>query len=303
VLVINLLKGKKLDRFGGHDGAVTCLAMSVAGDFAVSGDDEGDVIYWEIPTRKIRRRLRDHESRVLTVAICPNGDFAVSGDREGGTRLWHLGSGDDDPLADSDWPEKITAVAFSSDNKLVAAGGSRGRVAVWSVKKGTALQRFRLKSPPICSLQFGPKNDTLIAATKPEELITPVPPIVWRLALTNGRAHECFRPAEAPRSIPYYTTLDQGGRRLIVVGRALGDDEFFKGTSILEIWSLATGKRVLASNDLKGDIECLAVAPNNGRVMASLSRRQLQVFAMPDREGAAAPPAPMPAGCADQGSR
>jgi WD40 repeat protein len=282
VLVINLLKGKKLDRFGGHDGVVTCVAMSFTGDLAVSGDNLGEVMYWEIPTRKRRRLLRDHRSPVTAVAISSNGDFAASGDRDGSTRLWHLKSGQDDPLADSDWPEKVTTIAFSSDSTLLASASSRGRVVVWSVKKGTATQRFRLHSPAVTSLQFGPRNETLIAATKPENTSAAVLPMVWQLDLRNGRAYECLRPAEKPRSCPYYATLDQGGRRLITIGSAIGDAEFFKGLNVVEIWNIATGEQLHASADLKGDVECVAIAPNNSRLVASLAKRQLQVFAMPD---------------------
>jgi WD domain, G-beta repeat len=286
VLVVNMLKGKKLDRFGGHEGVVTSIAMSITGDCAISGDNEGDVIYWEIATRKRRRLLRDHESTITAVAIAPTSEWAVSGDREGSTRLWKLITGEEEALADSDWPEKITAVAFSTDSTLVASASNRGRVVVWSVKKGTAIHRYRLNSPAICSLQFGPKNEMLIAVSKPEESVTPVLPVVWRLDLRNGRFNECMRAVDTPRSYAYLATLDHGGRRLVCIGRAVGDKEYFRGLNVAEIWSIATGQRVHISGDLKSDVECLSIAPNNQRLVASLAKRQLQVFAMPDREGA-----------------
>jgi WD40 repeat protein len=220
----------------------------------------------------------------MGVAISPSGEWAASCDREGSTRLWHLQSGEDEPLADSDWPEKITAVAFSTDSTLMAAGSSKGRVAIWSVKKGTAIQRVRLNSPAITSLQFGPKGESLIAACKPEQTSTAVLPTVWRIDLKTGQYHEFLRASESPRSFPYLATLDHGGKRLITIGKAIGDAEFFKGLSVIEIWSLATGQRLHASADFKGDVERIAIAPNNGRLVASLTKRQLQVFALPDRD-------------------
>lgn len=293
VLVINMFKGKKLDRYGGHDGVVTCLAMSATGDCVVSGDDEGDVNYWEIPTRRRRRLLRDHEAAVTAVTISPSGEWAASCDREGSTRLWHLQSGEEEPLADSDWPEKVTALTFSTDNAYLAAGSSKGRVVIWKVKKGTALQRIRLNSPAIASLQFAAKGETLIAACKPEQATsTAVLPTVWRIETKTGKYHECMRPAEAPRSFPYLSTLDPGGRRLICLGKAIGDTEFFKGLTVIEIWSLATGQRLHVSGDFKGDVNCIAIAPNNGRLVASLAKRQLQVFAMPDRDPNVVAPEP-----------
>jgi len=277
VLVLNMKKGKKLDRFGGHDGVVTRVAMSPQGDVAVSGDIEGDVVSWEVDTRKRRRRFQEHESPITALTISRDGEFVASGDRDGAVRLWHLSSGFETVLSHADWGERITALTFSSDGSRLLAGSNKGRVVVWSLKNGDVIQRLRLAQQNVSSLQFSAGADTILAAVAPGDALMPVHAKVWRMDVLSGDMNECFKPADVPRSLLYYTTLDHGGKRLLCVGKV-------EAANVLEIWSLSTGQRLHAFVDLHGAVACLAVAPNNMRVMAALKKRQLKVFAIPERE-------------------
>jgi WD40 repeat protein len=94
---------------------------------------------------------------VYACDLCPtDADLAVSGGGDDRALLWRLSTGDvvhtlggtSRPLA---WPlpirgsplrlfpghtDSVSAVTFSSDGRLVAAGGMDGRVHVWDVQSG-----------------------------------------------------------------------------------------------------------------------------------------------------------------------
>ena len=278
VIVFNMLKGKRFARFYEHDESVTCIAISSDGEFALSGDAAGDIVYWVVGESRTKRRLLEHEDAITALAFSAAADYAASGDRKGGIRLWKLASSKDRALADCDWGEKITDVAFSPDGNLLLAAGGKGHLNVWSVKSGDRKKRFHLDNQPIACARFSAKADQIFAAIRPSKGEQGIHPTVWRLNVETGEAQECFSPTDPPTAIPQQTLLDQVGKRLIIAGTSAND-----GADCLEIWSLATARRLHAFTDVKGAVESFAVTPNCTRLLASLVGRRLQVFAMPSR--------------------
>ena len=69
--------------------------------------------------------------------------------------------------------------------------------------------------------------------------------------------------------IPSCAITDQVGGRLILGGH-----------NILGVWSLESGVCVHEFTNFKGTVLGLAASPDNTRLMASMSDRQIQIFAM-----------------------
>ncbi len=282
VLVLNMRKGKKLDRFGAHDEIVTCAAISSTGDCAVSGDRLGDIFYWDVVKCKRLRQLRGCRRAISAVAFSPDGNYAAAGDRDGAVRLWKLTSSKDRSLDDADWDEKIASLAFSADGALVAAGSDGGRVAVWSATTGGRVVQFRLPQRQVASVQFGTRPGLLFVATRPIDSKAPAHPGVWRLDLKSKQAQECFVPTVSSTIAPGPVVLDQGAKRLLVAGVSLGAPA--SGATCLQVWGL-TGSRLLYSfHDVGDAVTRLAVTPGGTRVAVALTSSNLQVFALPDHE-------------------
>lgn len=276
VLVLNMHKGSKLDRFGGHEALVTSLAISPTGDAAVSGDEDGDVFYWEVSTRQRVRRFRAHDCAVSATAIAPDLDRIATGDRDGLIRLWNVRKNEEERLRDTHWSEKIVAFAFSADSGAFAAAGSKGYLGVWSLRTGKLVQRFRMTAAA-SSLQFQVRTDAVLAVLKPKGS-KPAHPEVWRLDPKTAEAREMFRPADAATIVPYRTLLTVGGRRLICVGH----DE--RDRSVVEVWHVANQQWLHRFDGLRADVTGLAVAPNHTRLLLADDRRRVHLFALAERE-------------------
>jgi hypothetical protein len=274
--------GKKLDRFGGHDEIVTCVAVSALGDRALSGDRLGDVCYWDVGKCRRMRRMREHDSPISALAISPDGNFAAAGDRKGSVRLWKLTNRKDRTLADSDWGARITSLTFSADGNLLLAGSERGHVALWSAKTGECVQRFRLPQQAIVSVQFSSRHGVLFAAAKPVEAKNATHPAVWRLEVTSKQTQECFLPTDQANLIPSAVLLDQGAKRLLLAGTIDADQG--RGSACLQVWNLAGARLLYAFHDVKRAVARLAITPGGTRVLAALTNSLLQAFALPQQD-------------------
>jgi hypothetical protein len=81
----------QLVRFDGqHDDAVTCLAVSPDGRFAVSGSVDRTVRVWDVATGKERWKLDGHTGPVTGVAFSPDGRRVASCAADHTWRVWEL---------------------------------------------------------------------------------------------------------------------------------------------------------------------------------------------------------------------
>jgi WD40 repeat protein len=118
------------------------IAAATGNRFA-SDDDRtpsrpGNVILWEVATRKERATLSAHESSARAVVFSPDGKILASGGYDGSIKLWE--------------PEKakeratlrghqgyVYSLAFAPDGRTVASAGVDSTVRVWDLAELLAL--------------------------------------------------------------------------------------------------------------------------------------------------------------------
>ena len=278
VFNLNMLKGKVVDKFRVHPTAVSSLALSSDGQSALTSDEHGNIMYWNLDKRKPRAALVEHGAGVAVMAFSPDCAFAASGDVKGTTILWRLEKRKERLLVNSDWSEKVTALAFSLDSSLLIAAGERGRVQVWEVDSGSMVKRFSVgEVKAIQDVRFF-NNATACVAAIPSDCAGACFPRVYKLDINTGKHYDAFRPASKATTIPHCVLLDLTCRNLLIAGRV--EESSFDDDYRLDVWKLAGAEPLHRFSELKGKATCMAVS-GDSRIAVAVKPRPLQVFTMP----------------------
>ncbi len=320
VQILNMQAGELAEVFHEHRHDITSVAIASDGVVALSGDEAGNLLCWDLPSRGIYKRWLGPTCAIHAVAISRDATLAVSGGADGVVRFWPMvtdaGAASTLPHVEP-WDEPITALAFSSNGSLLFIGGGEGRVEAWPIGVNGLRRRFFGAAGAITS--FHNDGQHLTTTATPIARDTLFHPRVWNWELNTGTASEAFQPSSLPRCMPSCAMLDHTGKRLIVAGRysrfelghylpgrALVADlakDFRDGVAdflglggksesfgerllpdaqpALEIWSLTTGRLLFAYDNVRGPIEQIAVSPEHTRLLVSLANGHAQVFAMP----------------------
>ena len=122
--VWNLETGETLHTLEGHSGGVNAVAV-VDGRQAVSASDDGTLRVWDLETGETLGTLEGHSDWVNAVAMV-DGHRAVSASNDRALRVWDLESKETLAVLTLDSP--VTAVAVTTDGRVVVAGDQSGRV-------------------------------------------------------------------------------------------------------------------------------------------------------------------------------
>jgi WD40 repeat protein len=311
VQILNMRGGERAHFFGEHQARVTSVALSPHGLTALSADASGELLCWDLATRRVLQRRYAHYGAVNGLAISPAGDFAASCGGAGVMRLWDLAASCREwPLSDTfSSEEEVTALAFSADGHFLLSGDHAGRVDLWNVETAEHERAFRSGLGRIASLRC--VDGVVTAVSTPENGAAVSLPAVARWRLSSGMAVHGPDEWGEPKTIAGCVTLDANGHRLLMggsrpalaiqtpavanvvseVGEAVRDFFSFVPARLvrprrrfsLEVWNVATGRCLHAYPTLPCPILHLAVSPDSTRVLAALSSGDVYVFAMPAR--------------------
>jgi WD40 repeat protein len=146
----------------GSRGGIFAMAYSPDGKTLITGDGIGTLKRWDaVHGRLVSSHDRAHFFAALSLAFASDGQSIYSGSIDRQVKRWNL---------ESDFPrtrfighsERITAIAFSPDGKLVATGGTFDFVAkLWEAETGQELGTLDGHSGWITSIAFSPDGKVL----------------------------------------------------------------------------------------------------------------------------------------------
>ena len=105
------------------------MAVTVDGQYVISGSDDNTVKVWELASGRLLRSLEEHRDRVNAVAVTRNGQYVISGSYDKTVKVWNIVTGDSRELFGSD--SAILCLALSPDDRWLACGDERGRVWIF----------------------------------------------------------------------------------------------------------------------------------------------------------------------------
>jgi WD40 repeat protein len=117
------------------DSVVNGISFNAAGTQAVTGDEGGHVLLWELKAGVNARTLGLHADQVNTVMFSPDGTLIASGSSDALVKIWNPAS--QNPVHTLTGPKlDIMAMAFSPDGKELVAASLDDTVRFWNVGTG-----------------------------------------------------------------------------------------------------------------------------------------------------------------------
>jgi len=89
----DLMKGRVVRTFEGHEKAVLCFEFSKDGKYLFTGSGDRTVKMWEVATGKIIKTFEGHRDLVFELAISDNGKYLISGGWDATAILWDIEEG------------------------------------------------------------------------------------------------------------------------------------------------------------------------------------------------------------------
>ncbi len=135
IYVYNSNTGKASNSLTGHLASVNDLCLSPDETVLASASSDRSIILWDMRTLKPARRLFSRSFRFESLAFDPSGSVLVAGDELGRSRIIELRSSRI-KVSTFDWHEKkMSAVAFSPDNKFIFSAGFDNRIQTFDISK------------------------------------------------------------------------------------------------------------------------------------------------------------------------
>jgi WD40 repeat protein/serine/threonine protein kinase len=159
--------GVSKERFLQQPATPLSMAVTPDGRTLATGNNDGTVRLWDLPSARERLVLRGPRELVWGVALTTDGRTLASGSTEPSARLWDVASGKLLAVLDHCYP--VRALAFAPDGRMLATALSEekrpfvaGAVQLWDVASAAERKTFDLNEDRVRSLAFLPHGRTVV---------------------------------------------------------------------------------------------------------------------------------------------
>jgi WD40 repeat protein len=122
-------------------GAVTSVAFSPDGRFAVSGSNDGTARVWDVAAGGEVCCFSGHRKKVNAVAFSPDGRRVLSAGDDKALRLWDAQTGEQLRALEGHSGE-VYCICFSPDGRHAVSGGKDQTARLWDVGAGGEIARL-----------------------------------------------------------------------------------------------------------------------------------------------------------------
>ncbi|MEO0756183.1 MAG: NB-ARC domain-containing protein [Cyanobacteria bacterium J06648_16] len=230
----------------GHGNPVWALDFGPDGTWLVSGDAQGQLCRWDLPSGQLRYRRQSHTGRLQSLSVSPDGQWIATSGGDRTIKCWQASDGALAATLTSS--QMVRSVAFHSSGQQLASAGNNGTIQLWEVATGRVVKTLREpQGHRLDRIAFGDCGDTLVVGAKDQVLQ------VWDMA-TGG----CLQSLQGFTCGTTALAFTPDGQRLVSSGL---DNSVW-------VWDLAAG-RVL--HQLKGHRSTVwaATVSSDGQTLAS----------------------------------
>ena len=165
-------------------GRISAIAFSPEGHrIAVAGEGRIGPVLLDVATGALQLRMtRRHASLICAMRFAPNGQLLATGTSEADPRAIVFDSATGETIRD--FPRRgqgDVSVAWSSDGRMLAAGGGDGTVVVWRANEWKRLASLHADTAWVTSVGFAPDGALLAASTFNGRAVTFWDVATWKL--------------------------------------------------------------------------------------------------------------------------
>ena len=150
----------QLTTYRGHEGIVSCIAISPDGKRIATGGHDGTARLYATESGRELGVLRDHQDEVNCITFVEDGKMLLTGDSGGFLRLWNTESFEQEKVVQAD-AEDLLCLAATPNGQVLATGGVEGIIRLWSLPKLSEIGSIEKEFDWIRSLKFSPDGGRL----------------------------------------------------------------------------------------------------------------------------------------------
>jgi WD40 repeat protein len=251
----------------GNGMPLNTIAFSPDGKSLATIDTATAIRLWDVPARRLARTLFGG-TEIDAVAFSPDSRFLAGADTpDGVTRLWDLRAGRQVRMFTNKRTGSTTAVAFSPDGKILAAGYGGGQVRLWNVATGQQIGAplpSAMNGDPADMVSFSP-DGRILAVSNGAGLVQ-----LWDVA---SRQPLC----EPLGSLTYTDTgaVFSPDGRILAVSNDSGP---------VELWDVATCRQAAPLNGDTTTVTSLAFSPGGTMLATGGSDGSVRLWDLATRE-------------------
>jgi WD40 repeat protein/serine/threonine protein kinase len=233
-----------------HKSWLTRCEFSRDGRLVATAAGDSTVILWDMPTRKLRQRIRHPGGAVTAIDLSPDGKLLLTGGADRTVRLWETASGQQLRLYRGH-QAKINAVFFSSDGNSIVSSSNDGTVKVWDRETEPLVKVLHSEQEWGSTVSFSPDGRKLATTDLHQGILS-----IWDVPTRSHITDLTQRSAEYAGVVAAYSP---DGRWLAMAGHD-GRIRFWDGVSLAPNGASVTNSFDPNSMSFSADSRFLGVA-------------------------------------------
>ena len=237
VCIFDSAAGRFSNHLGTHTDWVRSAKFSPDGRILATAGNDRKLMIWDPENYSVEPTKHPHRFAVIDLAFSSNSQKIATVGFGQELKIFNIGTATAERSFQCQCADNH-AVAFSSDDRLIAAGGRSGVIRVWDVQAGSMISQLKPHRQRIRSLQFTSAGE--IVSCSDDQIVR----------ISNPQNQQM-------RALPRHAS------KLFSVAM-LGDDLLATSGSDnrIHIWQLSSSKKLGTLNGHTGTVSCLDVSGN-----------------------------------------
>jgi len=151
-----------------HTGAVRAMEWSHNGDWMVSGDHGGEIMYW-MPNMANMQKFRGHNEAIRDISFCrTDHKFATCSD-DCTIKIWDFAlCKEENALTGHGWD--VRCLAWHPQNSLIVSGSKDNDIKIWDAKSGQRIATLHGHKNAVLDVEWNKNGNWLLTASRDQQI-------------------------------------------------------------------------------------------------------------------------------------